>query len=117
MQHDDIFNFDMQSLSRLPFAEQTQEMNGRMEGVNGIADSMAGKLPAQYPHSPVPHPPPPPCSLSLPTTLINFSGCTFEIYQKDAIGNAIKFEIPPQPAAGPVTQICTTVCMYIYLCI
>lgn len=39
MQHDDIFNFDMQSLSRLPFAEQAQGMNGSMGGVNGIADS------------------------------------------------------------------------------
>lgn len=42
---------------------------------------------------------------------------------KDAIGNAIKFEIPPQPAAlaaavGPVTQIgnnCVYMSVYIYI--
>lgn len=66
-------------------------------------------------------PPSPAFPLFIPSTLINFSGCTFEICQKDAIGNAIKFEIPPQPAAaaaavGPVTQIgnnCVYMSVYI----
>lgn len=105
-------------------------MNGSMGGVNGIADSsrqaarQAGRQSVRQAASsittfPSYAPPSPALPLFIPTTLINFSGCTFEICQKDAIGNAIKFEIPPQPAAaavGPVTQIgnnCVYMSVYI----
>lgn len=90
-------------------------MNGSMGGVNGIADSsrqagrQAGSQASCQLNNHIPQLRAPFFPLFIPSTLINFSGCTFEICQKDAIGNAIKFEIPPQPAAaaavGPVTQI------------